>query len=70
MSQKVKMIASGHEDHFVRFFDPNSSTQNFIKIKSSSRWQLILTVSQDCSLEETIFNCLALVMMELLEFGI
>ena len=37
MSQKMKMIATGHEDHFVRFFDPNSSNHFSMKIKLSNK---------------------------------
>lgn len=25
MGHKLKMVAAGHEDHFIRFFDPNSN---------------------------------------------
>lgn len=33
MSQKLKMLVGGHEDHFLRFYDPNSSTSDQIQTK-------------------------------------
>ena len=60
----MKMIAAGHEDHFVRFFDPNSSISTIIKIKSSKNLLLTQMESQECNLEKKVLNFLALVTME------
>ena len=57
MSHRLKMIASGHEDHCVRFFDPNSSILPLIQINGSSKWQPIQTESQDCSSGLKALNC-------------
>jgi hypothetical protein len=37
MSQKLKMLAGGHEDHFLRFYDPNSSKYRLIQTNASNR---------------------------------
>ena len=33
LGPKLKVLVAGHEDHFLRFYDPNSSTYDFIQIK-------------------------------------
>jgi len=33
MNHKIKMIATGHEDRFVRFFDPNTSKASITQTK-------------------------------------
>ena len=37
MGSKLKMIAAGHEDHFIRFYDPNSSNHLDTQTKKSKR---------------------------------
>lgn len=33
-----KLVAAGHEDHFVRFYDPNSSKLPLTQTSASSKW--------------------------------
>ena len=70
MGNRLKMVAAGHEDHFIRFYDPNSSKYIVTQIKKSNKLQLIPMQSQEYSSEAKDLSFLALVMTVICESGI
>lgn len=57
LNSQLKMLAGGHEDHFIRFFDPNSSKFLSTQTNASNKSPLTLTLLRDCSSEERASSC-------------